>query len=113
MGLPVSRTRTRRLLVTLSEAEHAGIKANATRFGMSMSMYLRKIGLGFEPKSKWDAEIARDLIRVRGDLGKVGGLLKLWVMERPDQGLSADDVTTLADQLCTVVEEIRQKVRAL
>lgn len=109
----MSRARTRRLLVTLSEAEHADIKANATRVGMSMSMYLRKIGLGFEPKSQLDAEIARDLIRVRGDLGKVGGLLKLWVMERPDEGLSVDGVSTLADQLSAVAEEIRQKVRAL
>lgn len=109
----MSRARTRRLLVTLSEEEHAEIKANATRVGMSMSMYLRKIGLGFEPRSQLDADIGRDLIRVRGDLGKLGGLLKLWVVERPDEGLSVGGVSTLADQLRAAAEEIRQKVRTL
>lgn len=109
----MSRARTRRLLVTLSESEHADIKASASRVRMSMSMYLRRIGLGFEPKSQLDAEIARNLIRLRGDFSKVGGLLKLWLMERPDEGLSVDAVASLADQLSAAAEEIRQKVRTL
>lgn len=109
----MSRARSRRFLVTLSETEHAEIKSIAAQVGMSMSMYLRRVGLGFEPKSKLDAAIARDLIKTRGDLGKVGGLLKLWLMERPNDGLPADDVVALAHQLNAVAEEIREKVRAL
>ena len=109
----MSCARTRRLLVTLSEAEHAGIKANAKVVGMSMSKYLRRVGLGYAPKSVIDAQHIREVIRARGDLGRVGGLLKLLLSERPSEGVEIGEIRGLVGELASVSDEIRQKVRAL
>jgi hypothetical protein len=109
----MSCARTRRLLVTLSEAEHAGIKANAKVVGMSMSKYLRRVGLGYAPKPAIDAEHIREVIRARGDLGRVGGLLKLLLSERPAEGVEVGEIRVLVGEIASVSDEIRQKVRAL
>lgn len=109
----MSRARTRRLLVTLSDAEHAGIKANAKVVGMSMSKYLRRVGLGSAPKPVIDAEHIREVIRARGDLGRVGGLLKLLLLERPSEAVAVGEIRVLVGEIASISEEIRQKVRAL
>lgn len=105
--------RQRGLRVVLSDEEHARIKATADTVGMSMSKFLREVGQGFEPKSKLDAERVGEIIRTRGDLNRVGGLLKLCLDERLGEGASPRDVAVLAEQIAVISEEIRQKVRAL
>ena len=51
-----------------------------------MSVYLKTLGLGYEPKSLLDAERVGELLKACGDLGRLGGLLKLWLSERPGDG---------------------------
>lgn len=97
----------------LSDEEHASIREAAEAVGMSMSKLLRQLGQGFEPKSILDADRVREIIRTRGDLNRVGGLLKLWLDERPGQGGATEDVAALVDQIAAISEEIRLKVRTL
>ena len=66
--------------------ERAAIEANAQAAGMSTSAYLLAVGQGYQVKGVTDFENVRDLVRVNGDLGRLGGLLKLWL---------TDDVRTL------------------
>lgn len=105
--------RQRGLRIVLSEEEHADIKETAEAVGMSMSKLLRQLGQGFEPKSKLDADRVREIIRARGDLNRIGGLLKLWLDERPGEGATKEDVAALVDQIAAISEEIRLKVRTL
>lgn len=74
-----------RVPVTADEAEH--IQRNATACGLAVAAYLRELGLGYEPRPVVDAERADDLARAMGDLGRLGGLLKLWLTD--DQKLRA------------------------
>ncbi|MGP7733730.1 conjugal transfer transcriptional regulator TraJ [Oceanimonas smirnovii] len=60
--------------------ERAVIEENARRAGLSASTYLREVGQGYQIKGVTDAEQVRELVRVNGDLGRLGGLLKLWLM---------------------------------
>ncbi|MET0061001.1 MAG: conjugal transfer transcriptional regulator TraJ [Candidatus Thiodiazotropha endolucinida] len=59
--------------------ERAEIEASARRAGHSASTYLRLIGQGYRVHGVVDAEQVRELVRVNGDLGRLGGLLKLWL----------------------------------
>lgn len=60
--------------------ERAVIEENARRAGLSASTYLREVGQGYQIQGVTDAEQVRELVRVNGDLGRLGGLLKLWLM---------------------------------
>ncbi|MFP2768289.1 conjugal transfer transcriptional regulator TraJ [Oceanisphaera sp. KMM 10153] len=60
--------------------ERAVIEENARRAGLSASTYLREVGQGYLIQGVTDAEQVRELVRVNGDLGRLGGLLKLWLM---------------------------------
>ncbi len=44
-----------------------------------MSAYLRMLGLGYQPKSLVDNDRVIELAKINGDLGRLGGLLKLWL----------------------------------
>jgi hypothetical protein len=46
---------------------------------LSVSRYLRDVGMGYEPQSVIDAELVRQLSKINGDQGRLGGLLKLWL----------------------------------
>jgi len=57
------------------------IKENAKAAGMSLSAFLLSVGQGYQVQGIVDYERVRDLARINGDLGRVGGLLKLWLTD--------------------------------
>ncbi|WP_413730198.1 MULTISPECIES: conjugal transfer transcriptional regulator TraJ [unclassified Shewanella] len=61
------------------EKEH--IEVQAKRAGMSAARYLREVGQGYKIKGVVDFEQVRELARINGDLGRLGGLLKLWLTD--------------------------------
>jgi hypothetical protein len=48
-----------------------------------MSTYLMRVGLGYPVKSVLDNKRVEELCRINGDLGRLGGLLKLWLTDDP------------------------------
>lgn len=61
--------------------ERAEIEANVKRAGVSVARYLRDVGQGYQIKGVMDYQHVRELVRVNGDLGRLGGLLKLWLTD--------------------------------
>ncbi|MBS5160011.1 MAG: conjugal transfer transcriptional regulator TraJ [Klebsiella variicola] len=61
--------------------ERTLIEENAKRAGMSVARYLREVGQGYQIKGVMDYQHVRELVRVNGDLGRLGGLLKLWLTD--------------------------------
>lgn len=59
--------------------ERALIESMSAQAGLSASTYLREVGQGYRIQGITDAEHVRELVRVNGDLGRLGGLLKLWL----------------------------------
>lgn len=57
-------------------AERAVIEANAAMAGVSVSAFLRTVGMGMEPRSRVDQQAMKDLLKLNADLGRLGGLLK-------------------------------------
>jgi len=65
--------------VWVTPDEKALIEAHARQTGHSTSAYLRFLGLGYVPKSIVDNQKVIELVKINGDLGRLGGLLKLWL----------------------------------
>lgn len=59
--------------------ERAEIQAKARDAGLSVSAYLLAVGQGYRIRSITDYERVQELARINGDLGRLGGLLKLWL----------------------------------
>ena len=65
--------------VWVTPDEKASIAASARQSGHSASAYLKLLGLGYAPKSIVDHNEVERLAKINGDLGRLGGLLKMWL----------------------------------
>ncbi|WP_033480352.1 plasmid mobilization protein, partial [Xanthomonas phaseoli] len=70
---PPRRDRKRPLKVVVSDDERAEIEARAQATGLSVSAYLRNLGLGYAPASTVDQQAIVALARVNADQGRLGG----------------------------------------
>ena len=93
------RDRQRPLRVYVTPRERLGIEQRAAAVRLSVSAYLRNVGLGYQVKSRLDQEQLLKLIRINGDQGRLGGLLKLWLTARPGEGTSGFDVRKLLREI--------------
>jgi len=88
-----------RLLIVVSADDRARIQERARVAGLSVSAYLRASGLGHPIRSVLDYDAVRDLAKVNGDQGRLGGLLKLWLEDRPGRGAREIDVRQLLERI--------------
>jgi len=70
-----------RVLALPSEKEFITAQAKST--GLSVSQYLLKVGMGYQVSGILDHKKVEDLAKFNGDLGRFGGLLKLWLTDDP------------------------------
>lgn len=94
-----ARNRLLPMKVFVTDRERARIEERAKAAGLSVSAYLRTAGLGHPIRSVLDYDAVRDLAKVNGDQGRLGGLLKLWLVDRPGRGASEIDVRRLLDRI--------------
>jgi len=59
--------------------EKAQITENAKAAGVSLSTFLLRVGVGYHVPTVLDYQRIEDLAKINGDLGRLGGLLKLWL----------------------------------
>jgi hypothetical protein len=59
--------------------EKAQIGRNAQAAGLSASTFLLRVGAGYEARTVLDYQRIEELAKINGDLGRLGGLLKLWL----------------------------------
>ena len=71
--------------------EKARIEANARDAGKSVSQYLRNVGMGYKIEGVIDAKLVRQLAKINGDQGRLGGLLKLWLTNTEKLGSQDPD----------------------
>ena len=102
------------IYVWVTPQEKAGIREMARTTGNSTSAYLRKVGLGYEVKSVLDFERVAELAKVNGDLGRLGGLLKLWLSnDKRLEGFNLVEQRRLVLTTLNAIEQNQAKVSAL
>ncbi|MBA2709017.1 MAG: conjugal transfer transcriptional regulator TraJ [Tatlockia sp.] len=74
-----TRKHGRHLRVPVLPEEEKEIKANAAQAGLSIAEYLRRLGLGHQITTVIDKQSILELSKINADLGRLGGLLKLWL----------------------------------
>ncbi len=101
-----ARERTRPLKIYVTARQREEIEARAASVGMSVSSFLGALGLNAPIRSRTDADAVLDLLRINGDLGRLGGLLELWLSERAGQGARISEVR----EVLHAIEETRQEL---
>ena len=81
MTKPPTRKAGRHLRVPVLPDEEEQIKKLAASAGLPVAAYLRNVGLGYQVRSIVDNKRVEELARINGDLGRLGGLLKLWLTD--------------------------------
>jgi len=74
-----NRRDSTRIRVFVDEEERAFIQASAEVAGLSVSAFLRNVGIGYPVRSIVDLKQIAELAKINADLGRLGGLLKLWL----------------------------------
>jgi hypothetical protein len=88
----MTRPRAKPIKVWVTEDERAEILRLAASANLSQSAYLRAAGLNKPIRSVMDIHAVQELSKVNGDLGRVAGLLKLWLAEKRGEGAHPRDV---------------------
>lgn len=73
--------RRRHLRVPVLPDEETQIKRKAAEAGVPVAAYLRLLGLAHHVPSRIDHQRVESLAHINGDLGRLGGLLKLWLAD--------------------------------
>ncbi len=94
----------------VAEDEHREIIDKADQCGLSVSNFTKRVCLGYPIKSLVDQQAVREVIRINGDLGRLGGLLKMWLTNDDEHGL---DVKRLIGQLEKCQAELKDALKRL
>lgn len=81
---------------------------------MSRSEFIRNAALGITPRSQLDRKNIADLAKLNADMGRLGGLLKLWLMRLEDNELHKGlqihdllrDIHQLKDKIKTAIDKL-------
>jgi hypothetical protein len=79
MGEKYTRKNTPPVKVYCLPGERAQLQANARAARKTLSTYLLNVGLGYQVRGVLDGRRVEELLRINADLGRLGGLLKLWL----------------------------------
>ena len=106
--------RSHHLRVPVFPEERAAIESVAAQAGLSVAAYLREVGQGYEIKGVVDYQQVREMARINGDLGRLGGLLKLWLSNDARAALfGADTVWAVLTRIDARQEELGRVMKTV
>ncbi len=109
-----TRKSGRHLRVPVLPDEEIQIKSNAAIAGLSIAEYLRRISLGFQIQSTIDKDYVLQLAKINADLGRLGGLLKLWLsLDRRVAHFDHRTIRTLLNRIQTTQDAMFEVVKKL
>ena len=107
-----------RIPVKVTASEKEAIERTARQVRLPASTLMRNLALGYSPPSRVDQETFLELFSLRGDLGRLGGLLKLWLVDRPDAVVpnkvvreALTEILERQEQIADLISEMRPLIR--
>jgi len=108
------RPRGVHIKVWLTPEEKAAITQAAASTGMKDSAYLRALGLNMPVRSVLDLDAITEMVKINGDLGRIAGLLKLWLLNKRGRGAHPFMVEDMMDTFRELQDQMRDlMVKAL
>ncbi len=89
----------------VSDDEHQAIVDKAAACGLSVSELSKRVCLGYPIKSLVDQQAVREIARIGADLGRLGGLLKMWLTNDDEH---VQDVRNLLKQIEACQAELKR-----
>ena len=109
-----TRIRDCRRTLRFTQQEIDEITELASKCDLGFSAYMRQVALAYEPKSTIDARAVEELASLHGDIGRIGGLLKMWLSDNSKSGFGRHlNIPDLIQQLIDKQNEIGEAVRRL
>lgn len=104
-----SKTRkgSQRITVYCLPEEKKRIEDNARSTGKTASSFLLAVGQGYEVSGVVDAMQVREMARISGDLGRLGGLLKWWLT---NDARTADFTPDTVRLVLSKIEDLQQEL---
>jgi hypothetical protein len=75
------KRRNIKITVRVNSDEEEIIEEKAASHSLKFATYLRNLGLNYPIKVTIDQSAVKDLLKVNDDLGRLGGLFKLWLSD--------------------------------
>lgn len=102
------------LRVPVLPDEELEIKRLAAAANKPVAEYLRSVGLGYEVRGIVDNRRVEDMLRINGDLGRLGGLLKLWLTnDERTRGFGESTIRVLLGKIEATQDDIQAVIRAV
>lgn len=99
------------LRVPVLPEEALEIRRLASTAGLPVAAYLRSVALGYRLHSMLDHRRVEELARINGDLGRLGGLLELWLAD--DARTARFDVPTILAVLSKIEDTQHELQRVM
>ncbi len=97
--------------VWVTPEEKDAIRAKAGAHSLSASSYLRRLGLAMPLQSMIDQRAILDLVKINADLGRFGGLIKMWLTTNADfESLSAQGLQRRLENTLSDVRQLQKKM---
>lgn len=104
------------LPIRVNESEFEILTKKAEAHGLNTSTYLRNLGMNYPVKSIVDIDAILALLKTNGDLGKLGGLFKLWLVRNGDdkdpfsEQRSYKDIDELVDEIEKIMKVLYNNI---
>ncbi len=109
-----TRRKTDKIFVRVTPDEKLQLRALAATCGMTVPELLRVSALRNKPLTIIDKGPIRDLLKVSADLGRLGGLLKLWLSQdtpsTPGRAVKRFEIRALLEDIRTTNELLKRKI---
>mgnify|MGYP003537617260 FL=1 len=93
--------------VYCTSAQRQVIEQNAIKVGMSLSTYLQRVGTNCSINVQSHNEDVEKLLKINADLGRLGGLIKLWLTnDRKTKLVGQRELHRLLGQISTTQSEL-------
>ena len=113
MTTNAKETKSRMIKCRVSDAEQHEIEERAASVGMTLSAYMRAAALNHPIRAQADWQAVKDMLKVAADLGRIAGLLKLWLTERNGEGAASIDVARMMKDFRQLQGELRDKAGSI
>jgi len=105
------RRNTTPIKVWVFDYEKEEITLKSRKHNLSTSAFLRNLGLNMEVKAVVDQNAVLELVKINADLGRLGGLLKLWLVnDEKTKNFDKNTINELLNKISIIQNELYEKV---
>ncbi|EAJ2085194.1 DNA transfer protein [Campylobacter jejuni] len=111
--------KNKRIAIRLSQNEYEYIMQKAKGHGLTISRYLRDLAMNYPVTCIIDQKVAHDVLNIAGDIGRLGGLFKHWLVRNEDNKVnfsnkrSYEDIDEIVDQILDLQILLKEQAKRI